>query len=424
MASLLEDLDELTLRCRDANARLYISEAVSSYRSGAFRSSIVSCWIAVCFDIIEKMRELSLAGDKEAEKQIQEVDVTRRTGDITKALKFERDLLLIAKEKFELISPLEFVDLERLQVDRNRCAHPSLTADDQAYAPSAELARLHIHSAVTHLLQHPPAQGKYALDRLLQDIESEYFPTIAKDAQTALASGPLKRPRATLVRNFVLILLKELLNGSLEYKRRLRISAALNATQVLHYEIFSNTCRDRLSTLFRPINDESLSRVIQFLKEVKNVWHHLEVDVVQRLRNYVKDLPSNDIMELEFLLDYPPLKSEAFNRVKKITIKEISSSMIFFIPSVMMDHLITIYLKSSSFDEANSWVKEMLIYIDDFTESHVRRIIESVSEKEQIRKSFQLGALIAGLRKKEKISKAEFELLLQENDLNEYCLKV
>ena len=42
MPSPLEDLDELTLRCRDEKARLYIREAVASYRVGAFRASIVA----------------------------------------------------------------------------------------------------------------------------------------------------------------------------------------------------------------------------------------------------------------------------------------------------------------------------------------------------------------------------------------------
>lgn len=139
MASSLEDLDELTLRCRDERARAYIAEAVSSYRAGAFRSAIVATWIAVCFDVIEKLRELSLAGDKEAEKFVQDLEVIRRSGDIKQALTFERELLEIAKNKFELISPLEYIDLERLQADRNRCAHPSLTSDDKAYTPSAEL---------------------------------------------------------------------------------------------------------------------------------------------------------------------------------------------------------------------------------------------------------------------------------------------
>jgi hypothetical protein len=46
---------------------------VASYRAGAFRAAIVATWIAVCFDVIEKIRELALSGDKEAEKQAEEL---------------------------------------------------------------------------------------------------------------------------------------------------------------------------------------------------------------------------------------------------------------------------------------------------------------------------------------------------------------
>ncbi|ENV52103.1 hypothetical protein L292_1654 [Acinetobacter junii CIP 107470 = MTCC 11364] len=74
MASVLSDLDELVLKCRDQKAKSYIREAVACYKAGAFRSAIVSTWIAVSFDILDKLKELSLAGDKEAERQIESFD--------------------------------------------------------------------------------------------------------------------------------------------------------------------------------------------------------------------------------------------------------------------------------------------------------------------------------------------------------------
>lgn len=423
MAKLLEDLDELILRCRDDKARLYIEEAVASYRSGAFRSSIVSCWIAVCFDVIEKLRELSLAGDKEAEKNIQELDHTRRSADVTRALKFERELLIIARDKFELISPLEFIDLERLQADRNRCAHPSLTADDQAYSPSAELARLHIHSAITHLLQHPPAQGKYALDRLRQDVESEYFPASKDEARIAFSSGPLKRPRESLVRNFVLILIKALLEKTSDYKRRLRLKAALNATAELHHRVVSATFHERLSALFRVIPDTSLSTVIYFLRDINDVWQHLEADVTQRIQNYVKNLPSKDIDDLDFLLGYLPLQEQARKRLSLVTLNELTSA-IFFIPhKEISDRIIEIYLTSASFDDANICAKEIMLHAGDFTEHQIRRILTSAKDNAQIIGSYQLGPLIIKLRSKGKLLKEEFEKLLRENELQDFSLK-
>ena len=129
MASALSDLDELVLKCRDQKAKSYIREAVACYKAGAFRSAIVSTWIAVSFDILDKLKELSLAGDKEAERQIESFDKARRIGDVANSLKFEREILAICRDKLELISPVEFIDLDRLQEDRNRCAHPSMTAE-------------------------------------------------------------------------------------------------------------------------------------------------------------------------------------------------------------------------------------------------------------------------------------------------------
>lgn len=58
----LSDLDELLLRCRSEQSRIYLSEAVAAYRGAAFRATIASTWIAVVFDIVDKIRELSLTG--------------------------------------------------------------------------------------------------------------------------------------------------------------------------------------------------------------------------------------------------------------------------------------------------------------------------------------------------------------------------
>jgi hypothetical protein len=422
LASPLEDLDELTLRCRDERARLYISEAVSSYRAGAFRSTIVATWIAVCFDVIEKLRELSLAGDKEAEKFVQELDTTRRTGDLTRALKFERELLEIAKEKFELISPLEYIDLERLQADRNRCAHPSLTSDDKAYTPSAELARLHLHSAVTHLLQHPPVQGKYALDRLTQEIDSEYFPSTSKDARIAFSSGPLRRPRESLVRNLVLVLTKALLKDKPNFKRRMRLTAALAAVRELHPEPASATLSERLSQLFRTVPDKELSYATSFLQYVADSWQYLEADVRQRLQNYVKDLPVDDFDSLEIYLRYTPLQTQARHRVAVATKKELSQAMFWDMPSEVADRYIDIYLASDSFDDANAWAKQMFVHTVDFKPDHVRRLITAAAKNSQVTGSFQFTPLLNTLRGKKKIPADEFEQLLRENNLEEFAL--
>lgn len=422
MPSLLEDLDELALRCRDEKAKKYIAEAVSSYRAGAFRSAIVATWIAVCFDVIEKLRDLALAGDKQAEAQVKDIELTRRTGDLARALKFERELLQISKDTFELISPLEAIDLERLQEDRNRCAHPSLSSDDQAYAPSAELARLHIHSAVTHLLQHPPVQGKYALDRLTSEIDSEYFPTTVEKARVAFASGPLRRPRESLVRNLVLVLTKTLLKDKPDWKRRARLAAALQATRELHRSHAEQPLAARLSAMFRSVEDAELQTAVAFLENVPDCWQYLEADVRQRLKNYVEVLPERDLESLEFLLQFFPLQPQARQRVKFATRKELKELWILDLPVELVDRYIEIYMDSGSFDEANDWAKYMIPYAMDFNADHVRKLLSSAKKNAQILGSFQLGPLIAALRAKMHLPLNEFEALLMANGLEEHSL--
>ena len=157
------DLDELILRCRDKLSRKFIQEAVSCYRAGAFRSCIVATWNAVVFDFLHKLRELELFGDPEAAKLLKEFDNLRSSGKQYKELwQFESKIPEIALTKFELISTVEKADIERLLDDRSRCAHPSMTSLEEPFEATAELARYHLRSAVTHLLERPPVQGRVA----------------------------------------------------------------------------------------------------------------------------------------------------------------------------------------------------------------------------------------------------------------------
>lgn len=421
MSTPLTDLDELILRCRDDRAKSYLREAVASYRAGAFRSAIVATWIAVCFDFIEKLQELALAGDKEAEGQINELEKIRSSGDVARALKFERDLLVSARDKFELISPLEYLDLSRLQEDRNRCAHPSLVAEGEAYNPSAELARLHIRSAVVSVLQHAPAQGKYALDRLLKEVASDYFPTKFEDARDFLSTGPLRQPRESLVRNFVVMLAKTFLLVTKDFKYKRRISAALKATAYLHPSLFNATLEEKLSPLVRQVDDSELYSTFSFFHQVPDVWQFLAVDVRQKLSNYVLEMPSGHFDYIDAALIFAPLREAAQKRIKKATRKELAEIIFFDLPSQVGDRFVDIYLDSKSFDQANSWAKHMITHSGDFSADHVRRILQNASSNGEVLGSFELAALISALRKRKILPTHEFETLLNNHGLEDYA---
>lgn len=421
MASPLSDLDELVLRCRDEKAKDYIAEAVASYRVGAYRSAIVATWIATCFDIIEKLRELALSGDKEAEKQVEDLERTRRSADLNKALKFEREILELARDKFELISHIEFIDLERLQADRNRCAHPSLISEDQAYSPSAELARVHIHAAVTHLLQHPPVQGKYALDRLLREIGSEYFPQKIGDAKTFLSSGPLRKPRESLVRNITVVLIKTILKEKSDWNRHRRLAAAAQAIADLHPQQYRQTLSEKLSPLFRTVEDADLHQAVEFLRLVVDSWQHLDADIRHRLQSYVEVIPSDRIEDLGFILDYEPLRPHAEKRISSATRAELKDALFLErMPKQVVDRFVALYLDSKSFDQANEWGRQISFHISEFMPEHVQRILTNAAKTPQVLGSFELASLVNSLRMSKKLPADEFDVLLKGNGLGMY----
>jgi hypothetical protein len=198
----LGDLDELVLSCRTEEARRYVSEAVACYKAGAFRACIVAAWIAVVYDLLAKIRELALGGNAEARQITDDVAALQprvEAGDqnaIRRSLQIERDIVHMANDKFGFFEGPQVLDLQRLQDDRNRCAHTTYQGADQPYSPSAELARAHLVHAVRHVLAAPPVQGKAATGHIIRLVESNFFPTDVDQAKVQLRAGGLVRPKA------------------------------------------------------------------------------------------------------------------------------------------------------------------------------------------------------------------------------------
>jgi hypothetical protein len=215
---MIVDLDEHLLKCRAGASRSYAEEALAAYRAGAYRSSIVTTWIAVVFNIIEKMREVALFGNAEIKQKLAEFEqwqeqiATGNRSVLAQALAFERDILAYTHTKLEFIDAQQLLDLSRLQEDRNRCAHPTFQRDGVPYQPTGEIARAHLSHAMLHLLQQPPVQGRAALAELRRIVTSGYFPKETTKANAELREHILSRPSPALIRGAV----DELLYGFIQ----------------------------------------------------------------------------------------------------------------------------------------------------------------------------------------------------------------
>ena len=383
------DLDELILRCRDKLSRKFIQEAVSCYRVGAFRSCIVSTWNAVVFDFLHKLRELELLGDGQAAKLLEKFENLRSSGKQFKELwQFESDIPEMALTKFELISNIEKSDIERLFDDRSRCAHPSMTSLEEPFEATAELARYHLRSAVTHLLARPPVQGRAACERIFTDIASEYFPIDPELAIKHFQKSPLARARFVLIKEIVIGLTKSLLLDDRLDDERARQLSALNAVSTMYHQETTEILDTQLSEIIiSRVTDENWDKVIIYLGST-NGWDNLsepcqlkaaayinKIEIYETSQHY-KRLSQNALLTLvkashiNFLRDsivkilQIPLKD-------LLSIKEVCKD-IFFKENI----LIPVLRESSSqadLDELLMMRAEPLLRLDENVQSNLRQ---------------------------------------------------
>ena len=137
-----------------------------------------------------------------------------------------------------MISNNEFIDLERLKDDRNRCAHPTFQRIETPYYPTAEQVRYHIKNSILYVLSQPPVQGKYALENLTKLVESKYFPIDKGDAAKQLSESEFLHPSLPLVRAFIDYLCFSVFDNRHVLYRKLNAISAINASVIMHEMLF------------------------------------------------------------------------------------------------------------------------------------------------------------------------------------------
>jgi hypothetical protein len=289
MNSAFIDLDELILLCRTKQSKKFIKEAIDCYRAGAFRSCIVSTWNAVVFDFIFKLKELKLFGDPEATLQLSNFEKLRSLNNYKGLWDFESKIPEYALKKFELISQIEELDIKRLFEDRSRCAHPSMSSLEEPFEATAELARYHLRSAVIHLLQRPPVQGRTAHDDILQQIESENFPQDVESAVNYFQQSLLLRARHTLIKDIVVNLTVGLLTENFSQKKTKQHFSAINAIAFIHHKFTQESLNEKLSDIIlRKVDDINFDKLVSYLANIE-AWDYISEPCKIKLNNFIKN---------------------------------------------------------------------------------------------------------------------------------------
>lgn len=424
---MLQDLDELVAECPDPRSRKYIREAVQCYKAAAYRASVVACWIALAFDLVDKIREVAAGGDAAAAREIGRFDRARQIGDVRAALAFEKDLLSLARDTFEFISHIEYIDLERLATDRNRCAHPSQVSDTEVFEPSPELARVHIVNATRYVLSQPAAQGKAALDRLLAELASTFFPSKPTDVEVFLRAGALARPRQSLLKNYLSVLLKILIRQrDATFEQRTRAQLALFALRTIHPAQWQQVMSEMLTPLIRNLNDDAeLAKCAAFIGSGQGIelWAHLVTADQVRLRTFVENLPGAyvEILDDLVLVVAAPLYTAAAERISRATADELSGALWFNMPDLATDRLIEIYGRQGSFADANGFARRLRTALIDSTDPqrHLNALIQAAATNNQVSGSNQFGPLLNEFVQRKDLNRDEAQRLLENAGLRD-----
>ena len=395
----LADLDELVLRCRSAAAKAYIEEAVSCYRSGAQRSAIVATWVAVVYDFLDKLKELEMSGDANAKEKLTSFENARQSKNWKASLEFERSVIGLAQNDFELLSPVEAVDLERLLEDRNRCAHPSMSSPDDPYQPTAELARNHIRNAVTHLLSQRPVQGKAALDGLLRDVESEYFPASVVKAAEFLNTGPLGSARRALVRNFIIALSKKLLRDASKTVPRERRFSALNAALGMYVAQGEEVLENILPGLVATVPDETWYRALFFLAHIAQSWRLIGNAAQLKAYEYVANAAQENLFKiLPYAVQVPALREVAIQRLPEASTETFARMLESEKPTEFVNEALTRFENARSYRRSEKVLEFLVLPLAPVLQvPDVERICKAFLANRQITYAVGVPDLLARL---------------------------
>jgi hypothetical protein len=402
----LADLDELVLRCRSKAAKEYIREAVACYRAGAFRSCIIATWNAIVYDLIDKLRELELTGNGTAKSKLQNFEVIHSNGDWKKLWEFETAIPELMYKEFALISPVELKDIERLHEDRNRCAHPSMQSLEEPFQVTAELARYHLRSALTHVLQHPPVQGANAQGLIFSTIKSQFFPLELDDAIEALKNVLLDRARESLVKNVVIGLTKAFLQDTqISGAEKNRIATALNAISKMRPEVFEDAIQSKIAGILNQISDHEWKNVLYFIYRVRT-WHLLNEANQTKIKKVVDSLnnPRENFNQIVLALSIAPETREIIlSKVEKFEAQELEN-----IVEVIRDRNLEVnksrfpeesirpfvdkyreyavqgFVNARSFDLAGAYSNDLILVANWLSAEHMKTVVDAFIGNDQI----------------------------------------
>lgn len=389
LSQAVTDIDSLCLGVRDQESRRLISEAMSAYRGGALRSAIMSTWIAVAYDIISKARELATQGDAAAQAFVNGLDQAIANKDLRTLQTAERDLLQTANDQFQFFAQQEFNALERLQKDRNLCAHPAFVAEDQLFQPSLELVRSHIVHALEILLIHAPLQGRSAIARFETDLLSPSFPVLREPIDAYMRSKYLSRAKDTLVKN----LIKGVLTAPFGAERATfagkehQLALVLGSIATAKTAIYEETVPSFVGSRFDDVGDDVLLHLCPHLEVDPRIWTWLSESVRIRVKTLLQTTDAESLKSFSAFDAFavPELAQALLDRFDALDETTQISIITEHPKREFVDGAIAIYAKARSYRGAESLGQGLVVPLAQYFDAeNIQDLLAAVTKNGQI----------------------------------------
>lgn len=418
--------EEMIVRCVNDDAKIHIREAVRCYEAGAYRAAIVAAHVAVCFDLIAKLRGLAAGGDQVAVALVTKLDALQeqqRKGNLQAIgglLEIERNLLEVFRDQLDFFGHQEFEELSRLRADRNRCAHPTFSHETLPYAPAAELARLHIRSALSYVLSQQARQGKAALASLRATIISPYFPKVLNDAVARLRGAEIGTARETLVRAFIDDLAFGWPDKTHPYYGNGNVLLALEAVAELHRPI----AVPRVVTAIQKLAKTGEVGAVRFagaaavrIREAgEQVDDATKVVLQAWLLQETEDFKGTAV---KHALQIGWWRENAIQALATLTPKQITE--VKQPPAEMITRAAQIYTTATTWDQANALASSVANPLADrFSPRDIAIVLNASNNGADFRGSHGFREFISLLYDKNPISTADLEALLDKHHLDAY----
>lgn len=307
----MKDLQSLEFEVVDSRTRPLVAEAVRAYEAGALRSATVSLWIAVVADLTYKIRHLAESGDGRARTVIEQLDRALQNQTVSRVQEYERNILDLVSAELDIIGSREVVELNRLNEDRNLCAHPAFASDNEIFRPDAESVRAHLVAASRSVFSQRPLAGRRIIETLQREIAGDSWPIgDSEQIRSYLNDRYFKRTRDSVQVNICRLLIKgsiKTVDGSKRNARRCREASYVIADD--HPQRFETL----LSAVLENWEDAGAFGDIELIRSVgafggfSVFWGVLPSTARSRLLAVVENCSLDDLVESRFFAGGRPV---------------------------------------------------------------------------------------------------------------------